>query len=68
MECPYCESSSTCVINSRKVELNVFRIRRCKECGAKFYTEEAVIDDEEARPYLAAIKRYYRDKKKEMCS
>ena len=49
MECPYCESNQSNVIDSRKVEMNVFRTRICKKCGSKFYTEEVVITEEEAR-------------------
>lgn len=64
MECPNCGSKSNFVINSRKVEMNVFRIRLCKECKKKFYTEEVSIDQEEADYYMAEIKREYRARKK----
>lgn len=56
MECPKCSGKSN-VVNSRKVEMNVFRVRVCKDCGFRFYTEEVEIDNEEARAYMAAIKR-----------
>ena len=59
MECPYCESNQSNVIDSRKVEMNVFRTRICKKCNSKFYTEEVVITEEEARFYMAEIKRKY---------
>ena len=62
MECPYCESNQSNVIDSRKVEMNVFRTRICKKCGSKFYTEEVVITEEEARFYMAEIN--YKDVKR----
>lgn len=64
MECPYCSSNLSKVIDSRKVEMNVFRTRVCKRCNSKFYTEEVVITEEEARFYMAAIKRKYRKVRK----
>lgn len=64
MECPYCSSNLSNVIDSRKVEMNVFRTRVCKKCSSKFYTEEVVITEEEARFYMAAIKRKYREERK----
>lgn len=64
MECPECGKKSN-VIASRKVEMNVFRIRVCKGCGHKFYTEESEIDIEEADAYMSEIKRQYRKKKLE---
>lgn len=66
MECPYCESNLSNVIDSRKVEMNVFRTRICKKCGSKFYTEEVVITEEEARFYMAEIKRKYREERKRL--
>ena len=64
MMCPKCESYKTIVINSRAVEENVFRIRQCKDCGNKFYSEEIEIDDEETiKAYLSAIKRKQRSVK-----
>lgn len=53
------------MINSRSVEMNVFRIRVCKDCGLRFYTEEITIDKDEARTYIAAIKRSDRLRYKE---
>lgn len=65
MLCPECGSKSQ-AIDSRIVELNVFRKRKCKECGHTFYTEEIEIDDiETVRGYLSAIKRKQRDRYKE---
>lgn len=64
MECPYCSSNLSKVADSRKVEMNVFRTRVCKCCDSKFYTEEVVITEEEARCYMAAIKRKYRKERK----
>lgn len=32
MECPNCGDRNTTVKDSRKVEMNVFRIRHCKKC------------------------------------
>lgn len=66
MECPYCSNSKSKVIDSRKVEMNVFRIRVCEQCNSKFYTEEVVISDEEARFYMATIKRKYREERKRL--
>lgn len=56
IECPNCGGKSN-VINSRAVEMNVFRMRVCKNCGFRFYTEELTIDKDEANAYMAAIKR-----------
>ena len=64
MECPEC-GNSTKVIDSRKVELNVFRKRKCGKCNHIFYTEEVEISLEEADIYMAALKREYRKKKME---
>ena len=64
MECPYCSSNLSRVIDSRKVEMNVFRTRVCKKCGSKFYTEEVTITEEEAKFYMAEIKRKYRKERK----
>lgn len=61
MECPNCGDKNTIVKNSRKVEMNVFRMRHCNQCGNKFYTEETSIDDmETVRAYMSAIKREQR--------
>ena len=64
MECPEC-GSNTKVIDSRKVELNVFRKRKCGKCSHIFYTEEVEISLEEADIYMSALKREYRKKKME---
>lgn len=64
MECPNCGRKSN-VINSRAVEMNVFRVRVCKNCGFRFYTEEITIDKDEANAYMAAIKRSERLRYKE---
>lgn len=64
MECHNCGGKSN-VINSREVEMNVFRVRVCKNCGSRFYTEEVEIEQDEARAYMAAIKRRDRRKYKE---
>lgn len=45
--------------------MNVFRTRICTKCDSKFYTEEVVITEEEARFYMAAIKRKYRKERKD---
>jgi transcriptional regulator NrdR family protein len=65
MECPKCGSKYSNVINSRKIELNVFRTRLCKNCKERFYTEETVISNEEARYYMSYLSRKYRSSKKE---
>lgn len=64
MECPYCGGSSK-VIESRKIEMNVFRVRSCSVCKKRFYTEETSISLEEARPYVAAVKRQQRERQKQ---
>ena len=66
MECQNCGSLKTNVIDSRKVEMNVFRIRKCSNCGYKFYTEEVEISTEEAAAYVAAVKRKYRESKRKV--
>ena len=62
MICPRCEKE-TYVVDSCAVELNVFRTRKCKYCGYKFYTEEIELEPEDARAYMAAVKRAYRKRK-----
>ncbi len=63
MECPNCGDRNTTVKDSRKVEMNVFRIRHCSKCGNTFYTEEISIDDAETvRAYMSAIKQEQRKK------
>ena len=63
MECPNCGDRNTTVKDSRKVEMNVFRVRHCNKCGNTFYTEEISIDDEETvRAYMSAIKQEQRKK------
>ena len=64
MECPNCGDRNTTVKDSRKVEMNVFRIRHCNKCGNTFYTEEISIDDKETvRAYISAIKKEQRSKR-----
>lgn len=60
MECPNCGCIQSNVINSRPVESNVFRIRICKNCKSNFYTEEIVIEQDEADAYMAELKRIQR--------
>ena len=60
MECPVCNSTHSKVIESRKVEMNTFRIRVCKDCNTRFYTEETVISKQEAREYMMELQRIYR--------
>lgn len=53
MECPNCGNLKTTVSNSRKMRGTVFRQRKCKRCGHRFYTEEWLItDDDVADEYL----------------
>lgn len=60
MICPKCEGK-TKVIDSREVEENVFRIRKCTSCGCKFCTEELLIDDKDTeRAYYRALKEKHR--------
>ncbi|MHA2068637.1 MAG: NrdR family transcriptional regulator [Candidatus Thorarchaeota archaeon] len=42
MKCPNCESESTCVVTTRKVEGTsiAFRERYCKSCQSVFKTTE----------------------------
>ena len=44
MNCPKCNNKSV-VLETRSVELNVYRKRKCGSCGHKFYTEETETDD-----------------------
>lgn len=61
MMCPNCDSYNTKVMDSRPIELNVFRKRKCLECGNIFHTEELTIDDDSVvREYMSAIKANYR--------
>ena len=68
MECPKCGCCKSSVINSRNIELAVFRTRICKDCGYKFYTEEMVLDPEtemdSIRSYIKEQKRIYRENRK----
>lgn len=43
MHCPECGSQKSKVVHSRPEETGRFRERRCKGCGARFFTEEKVI-------------------------
>jgi transcriptional repressor NrdR len=40
MKCPYCESDSTSVVDSRSVSARVRRRRECEGCGHRFTTYE----------------------------
>jgi transcriptional repressor NrdR len=42
MHCPFCESSSTRVVDSRTSESGVRRRRECESCGNRFTTYERV--------------------------
>lgn len=63
IECPNCGGKAK-VIDSRPVEMNVFRTRLCVKCSCKFYTEETPIEMEEAREYMKELKRRFRRSKK----
>lgn len=54
MFCPECGGKTT-VIDSRKVELVVARLRLCKDCGYSFYTEEVEVEDHEAIKYYRKV-------------
>ncbi len=63
MMCPKCESYRTKVIDSRAIEENIFRKRKCSDCGYVYYTEEIHIDDNSVvNEYMAAVKRIQRNK------
>ena len=52
MFCPKC-GTKTKVIESREVEEEVFRNRKCPNCGYSFYTEE--FESEESKDGLRYI-------------
>ena len=56
MNCPEC-NGKTGVVESRTVELNVYRHRVCKKCGHRFYTEETEIEDITGLKYYWATVR-----------
>ncbi len=58
MNCPECDGK-TGVVESRAVELNVYRHRVCKNCGHSFYTEEAEVED------ITGLKYYWATVKSE---
>lgn len=64
MYCPKCGSNDTCVIDTRSYGGSVFRKRKCKECNAKFCTEEyTMCDNTEYNAACVALK-HAREKKK----
>ncbi len=53
MNCPKCSSSNCGVIDTFQSELETYRIKKCKDCGFKFYTEEKVKPAEDVQPIFA---------------
>jgi transcriptional regulator NrdR family protein len=44
MNCVGCHGENTNVISSRTLQGTRYRRRTCKECGARFFTQENIID------------------------
>jgi transcriptional repressor NrdR len=42
MKCPFCQSEDVHVIDTRKFDTVIIRIRRCNVCNAAFQTEEEI--------------------------
>lgn len=45
MKCPYCESDKIRVVDTRKFDTVVLRIRVCDTCRMSFQTEELIQAD-----------------------
>lgn len=43
MKCPYCHSDRIRVIDTRKFDTVVIRIRVCDECTVSFQTQEQIV-------------------------
>ena len=46
MKCPNCNSEKNRVIDTRKYDSVIFRLRFCEDCSNKFKTEELTIEFE----------------------
>ena len=44
MKCPECNGNTTVVLPLTNDENEIYRFRKCKECGHKFYTIEFEVD------------------------
>lgn len=42
MKCPYCSSTDLNVVDTRKFDTVVLRVRVCKTCHQSFQTEETI--------------------------
>lgn len=64
MQCPYCQSEETKVVDSRKDEAGtVQRRRQCKGCGARFSTVERInVDYLAVKKQDGRIERFQREK------
>lgn len=58
MDCLKC-NGATKVTDSRRADHVTYRIRKCLECGHKFYTKEVETD-------RAGIDKYYADQRREL--
>lgn len=50
MNCPKCNSSSIGVADTFQSEKETYRVKKCKDCGFKFYTKEEIKSDDEVKP------------------
>lgn len=50
MRCVNCESDNLTVMETINQPKATLRLRRCADCGAKFYTKEEVVPSEEVKP------------------
>ena len=62
MTCPEC-NGGTLVIDTREFAGAVYRRRKCRNCGYKFYTEETEIDKSEE--VLKNMRLFYKNGRKE---
>ena len=60
MECIYCGSHETKVVNSAKAENEVLRERVCQSCLKRFWTKETATPEEQCfiKSQLEKIRRY----------
>ena len=49
MYCPNCNARADVVDTITSVQ-SILRIRKCGNCGAKFYTEETIVPEEKVKP------------------
>lgn len=57
MICPSCNSSNIEVGDTLHGEREIYRTRKCKDCGFKFYTTESVVSSEKLAPLFTEWQR-----------